>query len=276
MFALTATEVIGESNVSWWDIALAALVVILAIIAARVAGRATARMVGRLEGIPPNTGRTIARTAAYTVLLLGFGVALSALGADIQPLQTAAIVAAVLAFLLLRGIAGQFMAGLVVRTTHPLRVGDHVESGEHVGVVKQITSVATTIETYDGRQAHVPNLELVSKPIVNRTAAGALRVDVEVRATWTGPVEDLLEVIRAAAVDSPDVLPSPETLVGVRLIDADRITAVVRPWHDPELDSDIVAGGVATEVNRKLAELGIPNTTVYPPPLPPFTMMSDG
>ncbi len=98
MFALTATEVIGESNVSWWDIALAALVVILAIIAARVAGRATARMVGRLEGIPPNTGRTIARTAAYTVLLLGFGVALSALGADIQPLQTAAIVAAVCSF----------------------------------------------------------------------------------------------------------------------------------------------------------------------------------
>lgn len=268
-----SAEVLSSSEVSGWDVGIAGLVIILSVIAARLTARAVRRVADRLEGVSPGLRRAAVKVAAYAVLLIGLGVALSALGADVQPLQTAAIIAAVVAFLALRGVTGQFVAGVVVRTTTPYRVGDHVETAGHVGVVREITALSTVVDTYDGRRVCIPNLDAVSNSVVNRSACGALRVDVEVRAWWSGPRQELSAIVRDAAVTAPDVLANPETRVLVRSAEPGRVSLLVRPWHAPELDSDVVAGDVALAIGARLEQLGISHTAVTPPPPPPFTPM---
>jgi len=66
--------------------------------------------------------------AKYFVLVLGIGIAISILGAPIQPVLAAAIIVAVVIVLALRGVADNFAAGVVLQSRKPIRVGDFVAS----------------------------------------------------------------------------------------------------------------------------------------------------
>lgn len=76
------------------------------------------------------------------VIFLGVGIALSLLGAPIQPLIAAAIVIAVVLGLALRGIAENFAAGILLQTRRPIHVGDEIESLGHSGNVVEMNSRA--------------------------------------------------------------------------------------------------------------------------------------
>jgi small conductance mechanosensitive channel len=267
---MLAVEVFGESEVSAWDVVLAGVVLVASLLLARTAKNATNRLAARLEGLSEGARRGLSRGAFWFVLLLGVGIALSALGADIQPVQTAAIVAAVIAVIAFRGVAGQYAAGVVLQTTHPYRVGDHVETLDHIGVVKELTSYSTVIETYDGRTVHVPNAEVLTHPIVNRSTAGGLRIDIEVRAT-TDEVVDLLDILSEATAATADVLTQPPPIVSLCAAQPGRATVLVRAWHNPTIDGPSVAGTIIEALSRRLSQLGIDATVVTPPPPPPFT-----
>jgi small-conductance mechanosensitive channel len=233
---IIAVDVFGESDVSVWDIALAAIVILASWLAARTARQATYRLATRLDGLSEDARRSFARAAFFFVLLVGVGVALSVLGADIQPLQTAAIIAAVVAVIALRGVVSQYAAGVVLQSTHPFRVGDHIEIHNHIGIVKELNRYSTVIETYDGRTVHVPNAEVAANPIVNRSTAGGLRLDIEVRATTTGEPTELIDTITEITCSVSGVVAQPAPIVSLRAAEPGRVTALVRAWHNPSVD----------------------------------------
>jgi small-conductance mechanosensitive channel len=268
---IMAVEVFGESEVSGWDIAVAVAVLVLSVVAARLARRAVSRLASRLQGLSDGARRALARVAFWAVLLVGVGVDLGVLGADIQPLQTATIIAAVVAVIVFRGVAGQYAAGVVLQTRHPFRVGDHVETLGHIGIVKELNSFATVIETYDGRIVHVPNAEVVSNPIVNRTAAGGLQLDFEVRAATADEPAALVGTMTEVAASVSGVVTRPGPIVSLRACEPGRVTALVRAWHDPNIDGPSVAGAIVGALNERLTQLGVDATVVTPPPPPPFT-----
>lgn len=76
-----------------------------------------------------------ARLCGYLVLLVGVAIALSFLGAQLQPLLTAAVLVAALAIIALRGIADNVAAGIIIQTRQPISLGDEILLGEHRGVV---------------------------------------------------------------------------------------------------------------------------------------------
>jgi small-conductance mechanosensitive channel len=271
MHAVVAVDVFADPDVSGWDVALAAVILVASLFVARAASNATTRLTARLEGLTDSARRGLARTAFWFVILLGIGVAFSALGADVQPLTTAAIVAAVVAIIAFRGVAGQFAAGIVLQTTHPYRVGDHVETLNHVGIVKELNSYATVVETYDGRVVHVPNAEILANPIINRSSAGGLRLDIEVRATITNPPPSLLTDLTEVTATLDGVVAAPAPIASLRAAEPGRITALVRAWHDPTIDGPTVAGAIIEALNQRLADLGVEAAIVTPPPPPPFT-----
>ena len=179
--AVSLDKLVSASTVSGWDIALAAIVLVVFWVFARLAGRAVRTLVGRLEGVSDDLRSLAVRVARYFFLLLGVGVALSILGAPIEPLLTAAVIVAVVAVLAVRGIADNFAAGVVIQTRRPIHVGDEVESLGFVGTVEELSSRAVVIRTEDGRTVHLPNSKVLDSPIVNRSTAGHRRSEVEVR-----------------------------------------------------------------------------------------------
>ena len=60
-------------------------------------------------------------------------------------------------------------SGMLVAFTQPLRLGDRVTVGEQTGFVEEIDLIYTTLVTDDARRIFVPNSQLTSTTIVNRT-----------------------------------------------------------------------------------------------------------
>ena len=260
---------LAETSIDPWSAVLAVVVVIVAWILSRIARKSTARFLTRLEGISDEMRAFIARIAGYVVIFLGVGVALSLLGAAIQPLITVAIVFGVILALALRGIADNFASGIVLQTRRPIHIGDEVESLGYVGNVLDMDSRAVVIETFDGRTVHLPNSEVLGDPLINHSTKGARRSEVEVRVR-SKDVEGTGQRLIETVADVSGVLPEPKPAVFLTAIDPMRVTALVHFWHQP-------ADGltVRTDVIRALAAAGRERTEmatiVAPQPPAPLT-----
>jgi len=171
-----------------------------------------------------------ARVVKYFVLLIGIGVSLTFLGASMQPLLAAAIIAAVVMFLTLRGVADNFGASVLLQTTRPFVIDDEVELMGFNGIVKELNGRSVIVHTFDGRVVHLPNSELLEHPIVNNSVHRTRRSEVEIRAA-APPAPELIEVIRDAVTSAAGVLPEPPPLIALRAFEIDRTTAVVQFWH---------------------------------------------
>jgi small-conductance mechanosensitive channel len=243
-FAFPA-DLLSGSTVSGWDVALAVIVLLVSWLVAHLAKRGVRHLAARLEGVSDNMKSVVGRIAWWAALLLGVGIALSILGAPINPLLTAAVIVSVVAILALRGVADNFAAGVVIQTRGPFHVGDEIDSLGHVGVVRELNSRSVVIETDDGRTVHLPNAKVLESPIVNHSAAGARRSQVEVRVGRSTSTAELLTTITEAAAAVEGVLADPSPGASVVSADATLVTAQIRFWHRPPDTSTVVTAVVA-------------------------------
>lgn len=242
----TIEGIISGSTVSGWDVALAIAVVLAGWVASIYVRRAILALLGRWRGISEELRALIARLVKYAVILMAVGIALGFLGASVQPLLTAAIIVAVIVVLALRGIADNFAAGVVLQTRRPIKVGDEIEVGEYIGVVRELNGRAVVIRTLDGRTIHVPNVQLLQSPVVNHSEAGARRSDVWVRVSLGGGGSggggvdarpdgrpDARPLLERAAHDAEGVHTREATRVYLVESSPGRATYLVRFWHHP-------------------------------------------
>lgn len=263
-------DFVSASQVSGWDLVLAAIAILAGWIVGRIAHRAVLGVLGRVSGVSENLRQFTARLAKYLVVMLGVGVALSFLGAEIQPLITAAIIVAVVAALALRGVAENFASGVVLQTRRPITLGDEIEAMGFVGVVTEMNGRSVVIETYDGKTVHLPNSQVLEGPVVNNFERHARRTDVEVRAERSDDIEATVAAIRTAVAGAAGVRSDPPPTVALTSAEPHRIAVLVRVWGEP--GSELTTGSsVVHDVAEALRKLGIDATVTTPPPPPPFT-----
>ncbi len=261
---------VADSSVDVWDIVVVLVVLIVAWIASRMAARAMRSLTNRVEGISPDVATLATRVVRTFVIMLGFGVALTVLGAPIQPVLAAAVIIAVIAALSLRGIAENWAAGVVLQTQRPIAVGDTVEIGDFSGTVLEINGRAVVIETIDGAVVHLPNADTLANPIVNRSGRSARRSTAEIRVARDklAPT-DLLTLVGRIVADADGVLDDPAPTTVVRALDADRSTVFVMFWHAPNA-SVTVSSAVVLALAEALAGIDATATILSPPaPAPP-------
>ena len=123
-----------------------------------------------------STWYTLSRLVAYTVLVAGFFLAVSALGV---PLSDFAVLAGAVGVGLgfgLQTLFSNFISGIVLLIDKSLKIGDFVELESGVtGEVRDIKIRATTIVTNDNIDILVPNSEFVAGRVVNWTHRDVLR-----------------------------------------------------------------------------------------------------
>ena len=229
-FSVAIADYFKGSTIDGWDLVIATLVLIAAWIASIIAARAVRSFAHRVDGISPDVAAMGARVVKYFVLLIGIGVSLTFLGASMQPLLAAAIIAAVVMFLTLRGVADNFGASVLLQTTRPFVIDDEVELMGFNGIVKELNGRSVIVHTFDGRVVHLPNSELLEHPIVNNSVHRTRRSEVEIRVA-APPSPALIDAIRNAVTSAAGVLPEPPPLIALRAFEIDRTTAVVQFWH---------------------------------------------
>ncbi|WP_137845193.1 mechanosensitive ion channel domain-containing protein [Microbacterium sp. 2FI] len=262
-------------TISGWDVLFAALAVIAGWIASRFAKKGAQRVLVRVPNVTPAMVSAGARIAQYTVLFLGIGLALAFLGANVQPLLVVALIVTAIVLLVVRGVADNFAASVLIQTRKPVVVGEEImvegpDGAPLVGTVVELNSRAVIFETFDGRTAHVPNSKLLAETLVNHSRKGARRSEVQVRLErGEASVDDVVTAVTDAAASVHGVFgdAAPRTLLTA--VSADRVRARVQFWHDPQsgisVTSDVVQGLTALLAARGWT--GTVTSEVAVPPL---------
>ena len=162
-------------------------------------------------------------------------------------------VLAVFAGLALNTPLGNLGSGVLVAFTQPIRLGDRVTIGEQTGFVEQINLIYTVLVTDDERRIFVPNTQLTTTPILNRTIRDPRRtVTASLPVRLGASLEDAQRIVLEAAEGVADA-----ARLDVRVTVGDITDKVV--WLTTTalapLDADVL--GIASELReRALAALG--------------------
>jgi small-conductance mechanosensitive channel len=163
--------------------------------------------------------QVVRRLVFVIILAIGIALALSQFG-SIRRLATGILASSALLGLVVGFAARQtianFVAGILVAITQPIKIGDRVTFDEETGRVDDVTLTFTYIDTGDGRLMVVPNEQIVTGVLFNHsTGDQAAPVTASV---WLPPDADptaarrALESAGSATVRVAEISPD-----GVRL-----------------------------------------------------------
>lgn len=262
------------TNVTVWDIVFAVLAVVAGWIASHFARKGVLTLGRKAPGISDTMVDVAARLVQYVLIFLGIGIALGFLGASIQPVLAVTIIAAVVIVLVLRGVADNFAAGVLVQSRQPVKLGEEIlfegPDGPLTGIVKDLNGRSVIVTTADGRTAHVPNIKLLSDILVNDSRHGARRSEVQVRIARTAErdLDAVVDLLTGSAAQVEGVHARETVRALVREISPERWIIRLQFWHHP-LHGPGVTSEVISVVAAALAEAGVSGVvTDAPAPTP--------
>jgi small-conductance mechanosensitive channel len=156
----------------------------------------------------------IARITGYLLILLGFYVALTAVGLDLSSLAVVAGAVGIGIGLGLQNIIHNFVSGVIILAERPIAMGDRVEVGGVAGTVSRIRLRSTEILTNDNISIIVPNSNFISNPVTN-WSHGDPRVQIRlpVGVAYGSDVEKLKSALLEVAAENANVLKTPPPTV---------------------------------------------------------------
>jgi potassium-dependent mechanosensitive channel len=195
----------------------------------------------------------------YLVLLLGFFVALGALGIDLTKVTLLAGAFTVGIGFGLQNVINNFVSGLILLFERPIKVGDVIEAGGNVGEVSRIGIRASIIRTADGSEVIVPNGSLISSQVTNWTFTDRQRaVEISVNVAGGADPQRVVELLKRTAAAQSGVSKEPSPQVYVTNFTAGSVTFQLRAWTDrnedwTQLRSDLAVAANEALVREKIA-----------------------
>jgi small-conductance mechanosensitive channel len=210
------------------------------------------------SSLPRGAAPTISMLVNYAIVTLGFFFAVSAAGVELS--QFAIVVGALgvgIGFGL-QNVVNNFVSGLILIFERPVKVGDTVEVGALMGVVRRIGIRASIVRTYDGAEVIVPNGDLISTQVINWTLSDRLRrVKVPIGVAYGSDPERVREVLLEVGRAHKDTLDKPEPMALFMNFGNSSLNFELRVWT-PEFDSSVrIQSELSSSVYHALADADI-------------------
>jgi len=190
----------------------------------------------------------------YVILLIGFFVALGALGIDLTKVTILAGAFSVGIGFGLQNVINNFVSGLILLFERPIKVGDVIEVGGIVGEVSRIGIRASVIRAADGSEVIVPNGSLISSQVTNWTFSDRSRaVEFSVNVAGGADPQRVVELLKRTAAGYPGVGKQPAPQVYVTNFSAGAVTFQLRAWTDRQEDWAQLRSDLSVAVNEALA-----------------------
>lgn len=125
---------------------------------------------------------------------------------------------------------GSLIAGFVLMFARPFEIGDWVEVGDFEGMVIDITIINTRLRSFDGEIIVLPNDEVSSATVVNRSKRDRLRLTLEVGVDYETDLAHAEDVAIEAMESVEDVSPAPKPKVVPTAFGDSAITLECRFW----------------------------------------------
>ena len=161
--------------------------------------------------------------AAYTLIITACQVVLyillalivaSGLGIDVTGIVALASVLTLAVSLSVQNLLTNVFGGFTLLYTKPFASEDFVEIAGQSGTVKEIGLTYTKLATVDNKLVSIPNSAVVAAEIINYTAIGTRRLDINLEASYGVSAEQVLQIMgEAAKQDTVLADPAPNAVV---------------------------------------------------------------
>ena len=145
---------------------------------------------------------------------------------------------------------GNFIAGLLIAISQPIRLGDYVETEGLTGVVEEIGLTYTFIRTPDNDRLVIPNEKIASDTIRNSSIRSRKKLaQVTVPVPLDRDLDAVIGLLREASGDD-------EASVLVSEID-DRAHLTLSVWASDEPAAEKLASELRLKAHARLREAGV-------------------
>ncbi len=181
----------------------------------------------------------------YVILLLGFMVAIGAMGVDLNRVT------------LLTGAFGVGV-GFGLQTKRPIQVGDAIQMSDLDGEVRRIGIRSTTVHTWRGAEVIVPNATLISGNLTNWTLSDRTRrLELPIGVAYGSDPERVIALLVETATTVPGVLAKPSPLALFQSFGDSALNFELRAWTDHFEEWGAIRSHIAVAVNNRLKAEGI-------------------
>jgi len=197
---------VGNYSLSVYRLLSCLLIVLGTWIIARKLSGSLGQIARRRSHLSSSQIYTFTRLTRYTLVAIGFLLALSSLGINFEKLAWIAGALGVGIGFGLQNIVSNFVSGIIILFEKSLRVGDFVElESGLLGEVREINIRSTLIRTMDNADILVPNSQFVSAQVNNWTLSDDLRrFSVRFGVAYGSDPSQVIRVITEAARKCPE------------------------------------------------------------------------
>lgn len=176
--------------------------------------------------------------------LLTFGI----WGIDLGNLLLGAGLLGAVIGLAARPTVGSVIAGFVLLFSRPFVVGDWVRIGEREGVVVDVTTMNTELETVDGERALIPNHRVAELDVINRSERDRIRIGVDLAVSPESDLERTMDVARTTLEGLDEARTAPVPQVTATGLDGSGVALELAFWiADPSAHRAMRARSAAIE-----------------------------
>jgi small-conductance mechanosensitive channel len=198
--------------------------------------------------------RVLRRTVTASIIVIGFFSALlvipqvRAVAGGL--LASSAVIGLIIGFASQRTL-GNFVAGLLIAITQPVRLGDRVTYAGEDGVIEEIGLTYTFIRTTDQARIVVPNEKLASDTIRNASIRSrAAFAEVQVQLPLSADLRAALDALAAEVASEPDASVYVSALNG-------NATLTVRAGAGDEDAAQTLERDLRVRAHERLRALGV-------------------
>lgn len=247
-----------------WPLAVLTVVILAARLVRGLAERALLRSAADMQ----------IQTLVHNVLVAtGFVVAISAAlysaGLDLGIFLTIGGLSTLAIGLAFQDLLRNILSGILLLVERPFVIGDVITIDAITGSVQTIELRTTCIRLADGRLAVLPNLDAVSKAVINLSAYEQRQFSVS---CWVPDGADLEAAIGAARTvlqETPEAATEPPVRVLPSVEIDGGVTLQLQYWLDFRgHDADAVAASVVRRLQAAMAGAPVPPELVPSPPRP--------
>ncbi len=248
----------GHLSLTLGDIISFVLVIWFSLIVSRfirfVLGEEVLPRFSMARGVPS----TVLRLTHYSILAVGFLLAISAAGFGLDRLTILAGAFGLGIGFGLQDVVKNFVSGLILLFERPIKIGDQVQFGDMGGEVTGIGIRASTLRTWEGADVIVPNGMLTANQLVNWTYDDPKRrVDVNVGVSYASDPKQVLDLLLGVAADHPDIIRDPAPIALFVAFGDNSLNFTLRGWTMCSDRFLMVRSELTTAVFAALQKAGI-------------------
>lgn len=259
---------IGALNITVGSIVAFAIAIWLAFLASRFVRFLLEEDVYPRMDLGGGVSYAISSVFHYLILVGGFVLAILAVGFEFSQFAFIAGAIGIGIGFGMQTIVNNFVSGLILLFERPVKVGDSVQIGQHIGTLKSIGLRASVVRKIDGSDVIVPNSQLISEEVINWTLSDdKRRIDIPFGVAYGTDTKRVVELITPLAAGRDGVLtePSPQTLfigLGESSLDFELRFWTIDPDGWVRLRSEMV-GEIYNTLNAAGIEIPFPQRDVH-------------